>query len=138
MKKYATHLLIKNAELIKKKANSLLKSFCLTVEQYAVLIRIHEGFDTSTKILSTWGGTKPALANKLSELEKKGFIHRDVSPNDKRVWNFSLETEGLKLIKAVQPLHEKMVSNAFQSMSTQEIKQLTQLLEKVNTKETDL
>jgi DNA-binding MarR family transcriptional regulator len=130
--KYATHLIIKTSESIKKKANSLLKPYNLTVEQYAVLQRIYEGFDTSSKILSAWGGTKPSLANKLSELEKKGLIERNVAPKDKRIWIFSLKNKGLKLFKAIQPIHEEIVSKLYQKLSVQEIKKLTRILEKIN------
>ncbi len=129
--KYTTHLIIKTSESIKKKANSLLKPYNLTVEQYAVLQRIHEGFDTSSKILSTWGGSKPSLANKLSELEKKGLIERNVAPKDKRIWIFSLKNKGLKLFKAIQPIHEEIVSKLYQNLSVQEIKELTRILEKI-------
>ncbi len=130
--KYTTHLIIKTSESIKKKANSLLKPYNLTVEQYAVLQRIHEGFDTSSKILSAWGGSKPSLANKLSELEKKGLIERNVDPKDKRIWIFSLKNKGLKLFKAIQPIHEEIVSKLYQNLSVQEIKELTRILEKIN------
>jgi DNA-binding MarR family transcriptional regulator len=102
------------------------------VEQYAVLQRIYEGFDTSSKILSAWGGTKPSLANKLSELEKKGLIERNVAPKDKRIWIFSLKNKGLKLFKAIQPIHEEIVSKLYQKLSVQEIKKLTRILEKIN------
>ena len=130
--KYTTHLIIKTSESIKKKANSLLKPYNLTVEQYAVLQRIHEGFDTSSKILTTWGGSKPSLANKLSELEKKGLIERNVASKDKRIWIFSLKNKGLKLFKAIQPIHEEIVSKLYQNLSVQEIKELTRILEKIN------
>ena len=130
--KYTTHLIIKTSESIKKKANSLLKPYNLTVEQYAVLQRIHEGFDTSSKILTTWGGSKPSLANKLSELEKKGLIERNVAPKDKRIWIFSLKNKGLKLFKAIQPIHEEIVSKLYQNLRVQEIKELTRILEKIN------
>lgn len=132
MTKYATHLIIKTSESIKKKANSLLVPYNLTVDQYAVLQRIHEGFDTSSKIISTWGGSKPSLANKLSELEKKGLIERNVAPKDKRIWIFSLKNKGLKVFNALQPIHEMIVSKLCQNLSVQEIKELTRILEKIN------
>lgn len=132
--KYATHLIIKTSELIKKKANSLLKTHGLTVEQYAVLQRIHEGFDTASKILSTWGGSKPSMANKLSELEKKGFIERKVDPKDKRIWIFSLKDKGLKIINTVQPIYKQVTAELYQNLSIQEVKQLTRILEKMNIK----
>ena len=128
------HLIIKTSESVKKKANSMLKTHGLTVEQYAVLLRIHEGFDTSSKILSAWGGSKPSLANKLSELEKKGFIERNVDPKDKRIWIFSLKDKGLELINTVQPIHKQMTAELYQNLSNQEVKQLTQILEKMNIK----
>ena len=126
------HLIIKTSESIKKKANSLLKPHGLTVEQYAVLQRIQEGFDTSSKISSTWGGSKPSLANKLSELEKKGFIIRNVDSNDKRVWIFSLENKGLKLINAVHPIHKQVTSQFFQNLSIKEIEMLTRILKNID------
>ena len=132
MEKYAIHLIIKTSESIKKKANSLLKTYGLTVEQYAVLQRIQEGFDTSSKISSTWGGSKSSLANKLSELEKKGFIIRKVSFDDKRIWIFSLENKGVKLINAVQPIHKQVTSKIFQNLSIKEIEMLTRILENMD------
>jgi len=130
--KYAAHLIIKTSESVKKKANRLLKPFRITIEQYAVLQRIHEGFDTSSKILSVWGGTKSALANKLAELEKKGLIKRAVSLQDKRIWIFTLQKKGVELINTVQPKHEALVSDLFKNLNNQEIKELIRVFEKLN------
>ena len=132
MTKYVTHLIIKTSESIKKKANHLLKPYNLTVEQYAVLLRINEGFDTSSKILATWGGTKTSLANKFSELERKGLIQRNVDNDDKRIWVFSINNKGLKCMNQIQSIHEDIVSEIFHNLNPKEISQLKQILEKIN------
>ena len=132
MTRKVTHLIVKTSESIKKKGNRLLKPYNLTVEQYAVMQRINEGFDTPSKILFTWGGTKSSLANKLSDLEKKGLIQRRVAQDDKRIWIFSINDKGLKLFGEVQAIHKNMMSKLYQDLSKKEIDQLIQILKKMN------
>ncbi len=89
----------------------------------------HEDYQTITPLLNA-ALQKESYASLY--FEKKGLVQRNVAPNDKRIWIFSINDKGLKLFDTIQAIHENMVSELYQNLTNKEIKQLTQILEIIN------
>lgn len=107
------------------------KEFELTPAQFSVLdvlyskgpMRIGEVIDT---ILSTSGNMTIVIKN----MEKKGWIKREVSPQDARAYVISLTQAGEELISQALPAHIALVEETFSVLTEQEQVQLIRLLKK--------
>ena len=68
----------------------------------------------------------------VDNLEKKGYITRNVSQKDKRVTCIRLTEEGMKLIDDIFPIHKKNTKRIFEKINDKELVILKEILKKIN------
>ncbi|MEZ7734624.1 MarR family transcriptional regulator [Gemella sp. 27098_8_149] len=68
----------------------------------------------------------------VDNLEKKGYITRNVSQKDKRVTYIRLTEEGMKLMDEIFPIHKKNTKRVFEKINDKELVILKEILKKIN------
>lgn len=68
----------------------------------------------------------------VDNLEKKGYITRNVSQKDKRVTYIRLTEEGMKLMDEIFPIHKKNTKRVFEKINEKELVILKEILKKIN------
>lgn len=68
----------------------------------------------------------------VDNLEKKGYITRNVSQKDKRVIYIRLTEEGMKLMDEIFPIHKKNTKRVFEKINDKELVILKEILKKIN------
>ena len=128
----ATLVVFTKAEhTIHKKEYQTIKESGLTPTQFGVLealyskgdLRIHELIE---KILTTSGNITVVIKN----LEKDGFIHRNVDPKDKRSCIISLTDKGKQCMEIILPNHFNNIKEIFKVLSDEEKIMLRTILKK--------
>lgn len=128
----ATLVVFTKAEhTIHKKEYQTIKESGLTPTQFGVLealyskgdLRIHELIE---KILTTSGNITVVIKN----LEKDGFIHRNVDPKDKRSCIISLTDKGKQCMEIILPNHFNNIKEIFKVLSNEEKIMLRTILKK--------
>lgn len=74
----------------------------------------------------------------VDKLEKRGYLKRNLCPNDRRVTFAEITKEGQKLMDNIFPLHEKMLHEIMSVLSTEEKDQVIELLKKIGLSIRDL
>lgn len=116
---------------INNNTSRIVGKYDLTLSQFAVLeVLYHKGEltigEVQKKILSSTG-TMPVI---VKNLEKRQYLTRTQSPNDKRQFILSLTKEGLAVISKVYPINEEMILHEFSMLTVDEQKILFNLLRK--------
>lgn len=124
--------MFKTVSRIESIGNEILSPFDLTVKQFALLSKIHNGITTSRELTKQWGGKKSAMAQILKQLEDKKYITRKVNSSDKRIWYFSLTKIGTEKIGTIFPLYKSFLEDLYVNISDKEIAQLESTLSKFN------
>ena len=68
----------------------------------------------------------------VDNLEKKGYITKNVSQKDKRVTYIRLTEEGMKLMDEIFPIHKKNTKRVFEKINDKELVILKEILKKIN------
>ena len=68
----------------------------------------------------------------VDNLEKKGYITRNVSQKDKRVTYIRLTEKGIKLMDEIFPIHKKNTKRVFEKINDKELVILKEILKKIN------
>jgi DNA-binding MarR family transcriptional regulator len=82
-----------------------LAPFDITSAQYVILVNLANGVDSASGLCKGVSYDPGAMTRMIDRLERKGFVHRVRSPDDRRVVKLALTEEG----KAVYP---KLVARA--------------------------
>jgi len=82
-----------------------LAPFDITAAQYVILVNLANGVDSASGLCKGVSYDPGAMTRMIDRLERKGFVRRVRSPEDRRVVNLALTEEG----KAVYP---KLVASA--------------------------
>ncbi|MBS4804216.1 MAG: MarR family transcriptional regulator [Clostridium sp.] len=116
---------------IHKREYETIKESGLTISQFGVLealynkgnLRICELIE---KMLTTSGNITVVIKN----LEKDGFIKRNIDPEDKRSCIISITDKGKDIIESVLPNHINNIKNIFDVLSDEEKVTLKNILKK--------
>jgi DNA-binding MarR family transcriptional regulator len=110
------------------KSNSRLTMIQLRTVMY---VSKHEAVKP-TKIAKTFAITPASVTSQIDNLVKEGWLERQYNQNDKRVIEVNLTEKGKKeLPKEIHKLEESC-NWIFEALSSQEQKELLDLLRKVN------
>ncbi len=130
--------ILKAADALSQEADQLFKAAGLTSAQYNVL-RILRGAEPegllcrgiSERMISH----DPDITRLLDRMESHNLITRERQKEDRRVIKTRITGEGLKLLKKLdQPVHD-LHKKQFRHMSAGQLKQLAELLAKVEKRE---
>jgi len=102
--------------------NSKLEKFQLTTEQWIVLLKLSEQDKISQKLLAEVSGKdQPTLTRILDILERKNFIERHPSKEDRRSFSIHITEEGLVLAKKVAPFLEELFTDMLKGISDERL-----------------
>lgn len=92
------------------------------------IITNHEGPQTPIMIAQLLGVSKPMIAAHISVLEKKGYIYRDYSPEDKRSFYVRLTEKGTDLVVQAEKKQSEQLSAIEKRLGKERFTQLVDLL----------
>lgn len=109
-----------------------LKQFGITPEQWLLLahLSLQEGI-TVTALSELSMKDKPYTTRLLDGLEAKGYICRQVNPDDKRSVVISLTAQGVELKQNVTPILIQLDKAIISHMTAEEVLCLRKLLDKL-------
>ena len=104
----------------------------LTESQFGVLETIHHvgplsQCEIGSKLLKSGGNITLVIDN----LEKRGLVRREADRSDRRISRIVLTAAGEELIQSIFPQHVRSITEEFAVLSSEEQKQLGQLLRKL-------
>ena len=110
-----------------------LKNYPINVTEFSVMEFLYSKGEKSIqeirdRILLASGSATYVVDN----LEKKGYITRNVSQKDKRVTYIRLTEEGMKLMDEIFPIHKKNTKRIFEKINDKELVILKEILKKIN------
>jgi MarR family transcriptional regulator for hemolysin len=123
----------KTAKKMTTYLNGKLESFNLTTEQWTVLLKLSNQDKISQKILSEVSGKdQSTLARILDILERKTFIQRHPSKEDRRSFVIHITDEGLNITKKVAPFLEDLFNILLKDISGEKLKIYSEVLLKID------
>ena len=110
-----------------------LKNYPINVTEFSVMEFLYSKGEKSIqeirdRILLASGSATYVVDN----LEKKGYITRNVSEKDKRVTYIRLTEEGMKIMDEIFPIHKKNTKRIFEKINDKELVILKEILKKIN------
>lgn len=124
----------KTMKLIEHCIDDLLanKGFNLTKMQFILLHKVHEQNGACQNELAFASNrNKSTLARAINVLEKKNYIARIPSEEDKRVNQLFVTKTGLDVIERSTPIFEEMRSIIYKGISEEEANQVIEILKRV-------
>ena len=124
--------LMRASNSITSRLNRHLSCDNLTDSQFGIMeALLHIGpqnqRELGKKILKSGGNITMVIDN----LQKRGFVIREVDPNDRRAVIVSLTKEGEAFIKDFFPKHLEKIVEEFEVLSPEELKELSRLCKKI-------
>lgn len=106
-----------------------LKPYDITPEQWSVLLMIVDrgGINQKEVAVST-AKDQPTTARIVDLLQKKGYITKITSPNDRRAFLLYATNEGQELIESTVLLEQETVNAAVAGLSPERIEELRAML----------
>lgn len=102
--------------------NSNLEKFHLTTEQWLVLLKLSNQNKISQKLLAELSGKdQSTLTRILDILERKNFIERHPSKEDRRSFVIHITEEGLGISKEVAPFLEEIFKDILKGISHEKL-----------------
>ncbi|PPA71721.1 MarR family transcriptional regulator [Jeotgalibacillus proteolyticus] len=112
---------------------SRLEPYNLAPEQNLIMMLLWERDGlTQNQMVQMLNKDKTNIARMASNLEKKGFIKRSQSEEDKRVIQIFLTSEGKKLGDKIIPIAEQFNELVCKGLSEEELTELERLLSKMS------
>jgi MarR family transcriptional regulator, transcriptional regulator for hemolysin len=109
--------------------NSNLEKFNLTTEQWLVLLKLSKQNKISQKLLAEVSGKdQSTLTRILDILERKDFIERHISKEDRRSFTIHITEEGLCICKNVTPFLEEIFKDMLKGISHEKLKIFSEVL----------
>lgn len=75
--------------------------------------------------------SKSAVSQAINTLERKGWVHRDIDEQDKRVYCFSLTDTGNEKINSIKEQTKNIVSYLLNQLGEDDLKELIRLHKKI-------
>lgn len=109
-----------------------IKEYDITAEQWALLNRLcaQDGFNQRELAQKSFKD-QASLTRILDRMEKKGYIRREASPNDRRAFLIFITKEGRQKRDELIPFDREVLTQAESIFSQEEIKQFKYLLRKL-------
>lgn len=104
----------------------------ITPLQFSILwtLDAHPGFDQIT-LAQAVALDRTTCSNIVSRLDQRGYIRREVDPNNKRAKLVYLTSKGKEIFHSVEPAMEKVQKKLIQPLSPVERKTFLKLLRKL-------
>lgn len=83
---------------------------------------------TGTQLAKLMSVSKPALSSSIDKLEKKGYLYRSLSNQDRRVYNIRLTKKGIRLSELHNADHINYINFLLKDCTENDIHKLDSLL----------
>ncbi|ABR37029.1 MULTISPECIES: MarR family winged helix-turn-helix transcriptional regulator [Clostridium] len=113
--------------------NNKLEKFNITTEQWTVLLKLSKKNKISQKLLAEVSGKdQSTLARILDILERKAFIERHPSKEDRRSFEIHITDSGLNIIGEVSPFLEDLFNKLLKDISLEKLEVYNAVLLKID------
>lgn len=113
--------------------NSNLEKFNLTTEQWVVLLNLSKQNKISQKLLAKLSGKdQSTLTRILDILERKNFIERHPSKEDRRSFAIHITETGLNITEQVIPFLDELFNNLLEDISSEKLEIYNEVLLKID------
>ncbi|OCA96360.1 MarR family winged helix-turn-helix transcriptional regulator [Clostridium beijerinckii] len=113
--------------------NNKLEKFNITTEQWTVLLKLSKQNKISQKLLAEVSGKdQSTLARILDILERKAFIERHPSKEDRRSFEIHITDSGLNLVGEVSPFLEDLFNKLLKDISPEKLEVYNAVLLKID------
>ncbi|WP_044419081.1 MarR family winged helix-turn-helix transcriptional regulator [Halarcobacter anaerophilus] len=121
------------ASKINQSLTKALKDYDIASEQRVILDLIDQDSSISQNELSqALGKDKTTISRTLDAIEKKGYILREQTRDDKRFKIISLTVSGKKVLEETKPIIESLRSYFISDFSEDEVETINRLLNKIS------
>lgn len=121
------------ASKINQSLTKALKDYDIASEQRVILDLIDQDSSISQNELSqALGKDKTTISRTLDAIEKKGYILREQTRDDKRFKIISLTVSGKKVLEETKPIIESFRSYFISDFSEDEVETINRLLNKIS------
>lgn len=111
---------------------SAFREYGLCITEFAVLEAVHTlGSSPIQKIASRVLVTSGSMSYTVNCLQKKKLIKREVSEEDRRIYNLSLTEEGAKVILELIEVHNKIIKRLFSNIEKKQMIEVTKILSSI-------
>lgn len=124
-------VLFSEEEFFKRKMEEKVTLKSVHVLEAIKKVELEEKNASMSKIASALGVTAGTLTVVLKKLEKKGYVTRKQSKEDKRKYYINLTKKAEKVINVHKEYHENMVDMITRNLSKREEESLVDLLSKI-------
>lgn len=113
--------------------NKQLKKFHLTTEQWLVLVNLSKKNRISQKLLAEISDkNQSTLTRILDIMERKNFIERHASKEDRRSFVIHITEDGVNICKKVTPFLEEIFKDILHDISYEELNIYRKVLLQIN------
>ena len=114
-------------------ASKIFRQFDLTEAQFNVLFALK--YKTRTLSQVELGRrlvvTRATVTSVLDKLESKGFIERQIVPENRRIYHVELTEEGHDLVGKVEPYYRESVHYALKDLNETDLHAIMDLMDKI-------
>ena len=128
------YLINMTALLLKRELSSLLnrEKLNVTTEQWAILNRLNENSGLSqNEVAKLTFKDNANITRMLDKLEQKGFIQRQMDPNDRRTWKVSITKDGRKVRDSIELLAKEALEKALRGINEKEVYTFNSITKKI-------
>lgn len=108
------------SQLLEKVGDRIFSPYGLTIRTHQLLKLVESGVNTTSTLADHMNLTKAGVTQKVKPLEQKGYVVREASAEDMRVWNFSLTDSGKDALKRIAGPYSASAETLFENLSEAE------------------
>lgn len=124
--------LLRTANHLEHVAKQDVACYNLNITEFSVLeLLFHKGPQTTQGIQERILIASSSTTYVIDQLMKKGYVVRQTNPNDRRVTDVAITSDGKKLMTKIFPMHAQRIDQIFSKISTDELHTLQQLLKRI-------
>lgn len=100
-----------------------------SMPRWRILLALHQSGEMSQKALAQLLRTDPAaLTRQIKAIEAMGWVERHSDPQDNRLTNVALTSEGSKVVIATLPRRAAFIEHVLGGLSRRDMEKLNQML----------
>lgn len=129
---YVLYNLVRTSSVYKDEMAAALKSHNLTTMEWRVLMLLNDKSPSTVGDIARRSVTKmPTLTRMLIRMEEDGLVKRTAPAGDRRFVNVTMTPKAAKVLRRVQEIGQRVFERAFEGVSADEVKTMTNILKKV-------
>ena len=108
------------------------KNFIITPEQFGILFFLsREDGMYQRQLAKITLKDRPNITRLVDILEKKGFVYREIDPDNRRIFKIFITEEGRKQVAEIHPLLLEIQNKAIAGITTEELELIKKILGKI-------